>query len=64
MTSALHVMLKPVGEGRLTPLLCDEHGEPLPGQMSVKIETSSDDITMVTVKFCAITFSLPPGVKV
>lgn len=55
--SALKVIMKPNGGGELTPLLCDAQGEPLPGQVSVKIETAVDQNATVTVTFCAIKFA-------
>ncbi len=57
----LQLMLKPMHDGQLTQMLCDEHGEPLPGQFSLVTETAVDQFATVTVKFCEITFALPPG---
>lgn len=60
----LQIMFKSVGNDMLTPLLCDEHGEPLPGQVSLDITTAVDETATVTVTFSAVRFSLPPGSKV
>jgi len=54
----LKVMLKPGAEGQLTPLLCDDGGEPLPGQLAVEIKTATDETATVTVTFGMIEFAL------
>jgi hypothetical protein len=56
MADRLKVILKPRGNGELTPLLCDQDGNPLPGQVSVEIKTAVDDISTVTVTFRAVEF--------
>ena len=59
MADRLKVMLKPTGDGELTPLLCDEHGVPLPGQLRVEIYTAVDDFARVTVEFGMVEFDAP-----
>ena len=54
----LKVIMKSNGTGGLTPLLCDEHGEPLPGQVRVDILTAVDDIARCVVEFCMIEFAV------
>jgi len=55
--SRLKVIMKPNGDGGLTPLLCTADGDALPGQVAVKVETAVDAVATVTVTFCAIEFA-------
>lgn len=53
----LIVKMVPTGvDDDVTPLLCDEHGEPLPCQIAVAIDTRADDLATVTVTFGAVKF--------
>lgn len=55
----LKVMMKPIGNGQLTPLLCYEDGEELPGQCGMTIYTAADDIARVSVDFGMVEFANP-----
>jgi hypothetical protein len=57
MANRLKVIMKPMVNGSLTPLLCDMDGNPLPGQTRVDIHTAVDDIARVTVEFVAVEFA-------
>lgn len=52
----LTVMFKPAANGQLMPVLCDEQGEPLPGQRALAINTAIEDVATVTVTFGEVAF--------
>lgn len=57
MADRLKVMMKPMNDGQLTPMLCFPDGTPLPGQTSVDIRTRVDSVAEVTVSFVCIEFA-------
>lgn len=57
----LKVMLKPMNDGRLTPLVCNDAGEPLPCQLAVDIKTASEQWATVTVTFGMVEFAAEPS---